>query len=455
MRPMLVALTATASFLLPAGIRHVAAAEPATLRLTPVEIEKPLFAHRLLPDAGEVREGNAAPILLRLAWEQPEFMRTAGDRFARQLEVPLSQTAEILALGTGLDDHVVAEMRRAAYRKTASWEYPLDDRPRSTLILLPDIQGSRLFVQQGLSVWIRYQIAAAELEQAREGILTGLAVARHYARTPLAINNRVAISHADAMLTRLEELIQHPAAPNFYWPLSILPAPFVDLQPVWEMERELLVAEVTHPSDVEKDQWFGDLDQPHTEDEWERFARRLVTATPELIEKALNELNELQPELSGGVANMSDAECLVRWCVAVHRDFADRVIAAAALEPRDAIPQLDRLEQEAQRGLAEGRIRTSDAMIAKPLGTYFAALHLQRRIALLRGVEAVRHHTAVHGAPPESLAELKDPPFPRDPLTNAPFEYARVDGGVRIFGLETSQGKSMDVQVLLTSDNRR
>ena len=41
----------------------------------------------------------------------------------------------------------------------------------------------------------------------------------------------------DRMTDRLEELIQQPDAPSFYWPLSDLPRPFIDMRQPMEGER--------------------------------------------------------------------------------------------------------------------------------------------------------------------------------------------------------------------------
>ncbi|HEX5269924.1 MAG TPA: hypothetical protein VFW33_05535, partial [Gemmataceae bacterium] len=59
---------------------------------------------------------------------------------------------------------------------------------------------------------------------------------------------------------------------------------------------------------------------------------------------------------------------------------------------------------------------------------YGAAARLDRRIAALRCVEALRLYAAAHdGKLPVALADVKEVPIPDDPMTGKPFAY-KVDG---------------------------
>jgi hypothetical protein len=56
-----------------------------------------------------------------------------------------------------------------------------------------------------------------------------------------------------------------------------------------------------------------------------------------------------------------------------------------------------------------------------------AHVRVDRRLAQLRAVEAVRLHAAKAGAVPKTLAEATTVPVPDDPATGKPFEY-KADG---------------------------
>jgi hypothetical protein len=55
-----------------------------------------------------------------------------------------------------------------------------------------------------------------------------------------------------------------------------------------------------------------------------------------------------------------------------------------------------------------------------------AEVRLDRRVAALRAVEALRLHAAAHdGRLPNSLDPVKAVPVPDDPMTGKPFPYRR------------------------------
>src|SRR5260370_29777453 len=112
------------------------------LSVAPRRIETPVLKNRLLPAEYELRDGNAATILLRLPWDQTPYFAEVVPKFRQILEIPISERDRIRAEGAGLMPHFYEELRRAAYRRTADWQYPLDQKPISE-IPLPDVQGSR------------------------------------------------------------------------------------------------------------------------------------------------------------------------------------------------------------------------------------------------------------------------------------------------------------------------
>jgi hypothetical protein len=57
---------------------------------------------------------------------------------------------------------------------------------------------------------------------------------------------------------------------------------------------------------------------------------------------------------------------------------------------------------------------------------FLAGSRTDRKIALLRAIEAVRIYAANHqGQLPDKLADVTDVPLPNDPSTGKPFEYER------------------------------
>ena len=98
---------------------------------------------KLFPTQDRIQSGNAAPIILRQNFEASLRLEALRQfRKTDYLKVPLEQldAAEVMNLtpiGFG-------ELKRAAFRERAGWEYPIGERDqRFADILLPDVQEMR------------------------------------------------------------------------------------------------------------------------------------------------------------------------------------------------------------------------------------------------------------------------------------------------------------------------
>jgi hypothetical protein len=342
-------------------------------------------------------------------------------------------------------------MKRAAFRREATWEYPIHETPTPYLILLPDVQGLRGFLGAGLSARIRYHLSRGELDQAREGILVGLSNSRHLAQTPFLVNQLVALAIQRIMLERTGELIAQSRSPNLYWALSTLPDSLIELDRAASLEGSVFA--MTFPA-------VNDLDRPRDAKEWSKMASQLIEVLQQLgeippqeppkegasvVEQFLRRLNPAEkahltrlvkharaelPERfkvpAEKVAAMSDDEATVRWYMRVRLANDQRTAAVLRLPPREAWPQLQQLQAELRSMHEKTGARGYDFL--DPVSIYVSAWSLRRNIASLRIIEAVRHHLAAHGGKlPETLDEIKDVPIPLDPLTDQAFQW-KVEG---------------------------
>jgi hypothetical protein len=132
------------------GLASAEENEAVELTISPQAIETPILKYHLLPTEIELKEGDAATILLKLPWDQMPYMDqvypTLHDWSVRPLDAPewADFTKEFV-----LPDDFYDVMKRAAYRRDADWEYPIDEP--LPFILLPDLQGLRSFVGYGLT----------------------------------------------------------------------------------------------------------------------------------------------------------------------------------------------------------------------------------------------------------------------------------------------------------------
>jgi hypothetical protein len=434
--------------ILPASLLWADEPKPVEITIHPQAIETPALRYRLFPAETELKPGNAVPILLRLPWEQQQWMNkvfpTLHEWEARPLDAPEWQNAAGILPG-----HLYSEMKRAAFRREAAWEYPLGETQALHLILLPDVQGLRGFLNHGLSAKIRYHLSRGELDTAREGILVGFANGRHVAQTPFFVNQLVALVIHRSMLDRAAELMSRPKSPNLYWSLSGLPE-LIELDRAASLEGNSFA--VMFPA-------VNDLDRPRDATEWRTMASQLVEVLEQLQEipplpkpkqdvslveqflERLSAVNVIQrttfvkharaelPALlkisDEKVAEMSDEEAAIRWYVHLRLSRDQQMAGVLTLPPREAWPLLRQMHVERQQ-LRE-KMGGEGPDFLNPTNMYLSAWSLQRKIASLRIIEAVRHHQASHDELPAKLSEITDVPIPRDPLTDLDFEWS-VEG---------------------------
>lgn len=420
--------------------------KPIEVTLHARAIETPVLKYRLFPAEAEIQPGDAAPILLRLPWEQTQWMSTVYPTLHEWQSRPLN-APEWKSVGGVLPENFYEDIKRAAFRRHATWEYPIHETSTPYLIRLPDVQGLRNFIGHGLAARIRYHLTRGELDRAREGILVGFANGRHLAQTPFYVNQLVAVAIHRSMLHCTGELISQPESANLYWALSSLPDSLVELDRAASLEAS--VFSMTLPA-------INDLDRPRDAAEWTKMASQLVALLQELgemprqenaknegslvgqilqrlnplvkspltplVEDARKELPELLHISNEKVASMSDDEAAVRWYMHKRLEADQSMSAVLVLPPREALPELKLLKEEV-RSLHE-KTGGKGYDIFDPVSIYVSAWTVRREINALRIIEAVRHYGATHnGMLPKSLHEITDLPIPLDPLTGQPFEW--------------------------------
>jgi hypothetical protein len=259
------------------------------------------------------------------------------------------------------------------------------------------------------------------------------------------------------MLERLRELSQQADAPNLYWSLAGLPRPFIDARAVMQWERSFI--DFSFPRDGRLDRrrlgGAGDLrgaDLPPPEQwqqQWDDLAGMLTAWDPQATKtwEARAGMALLAARtypaakahlLAAGVPPERVEKLPVQYVVSVYyvreyRRWSDEVWKWFLLPP-----------WQGAEGMARSQAAFDEAMrtqlIANPLASLVPAVRqarmsltrLDRTVAALQTVEAIRAHATAHdGRPPASLDEMRDTPAPADPGTGEPFGYeADGDGGV-------------------------
>jgi hypothetical protein len=438
------------------AIRQEALAGPIELSVTPAEEPRPALRFRLLPISSELNPGNAAPIYLRLQNDLPEgSWKQISEKHDEWGEVPLeklpvSEARKFVDQWTGS----TSLLKIGTRRQFCDWSYPLAEQRQEMIeILLPDCQAMRQWARL-LQIKARVETVEQNYGQAIDTIQTGMAFGRHVGQGPFLINNLVGISICSVMLDRAQEVISQPGAPNLYWALSTLPRPLVSLRDALETEQrmgenmipELAITDGSHS----RAQWGVLVENLY--DRLRRLAEK-ITSDPKVNAKLRSQLDldvasfkkeHLAPSQdylkktrrmdSLRVKVMSDDEVIARALVGQYQDMRDDYYKITYLPWRDARTQSDAAEARL-RLLKSGPLVVLAELQSSVMNCLRSQMYLDRRVAGLRAVEALRLHAASHDSKlPGELKEVAEVPVPEDPATGRPFEYHR-DGDAAVLVL--------------------
>lgn len=326
----------------------------------------------------------------------------------------------------------ISELRRAAFRERAGWEYPIDEEPFIN-ILLPDVQETRTY-SKALTLLARADIKEGKISDAQDKICIALGLARHVAEPPFFVNRLVAIANSGLALDTIEELVQHPKSENQYWALNGLPRPFINTIDAIQFESAWIPN--TFPE-------FKNLDTLKTEKEWLDLHQRVYatltsisnndklpaihsTEYQRMIQRwnlsSRAKLEDVSKFTSDEIEAMPDSEVSLRYWYAKMESVQAQQLAWALLPFHMSNAKMVELHSEISNEIE------NEPLLAA--GCYFwlsfleTAAGLEQRLNMLRTVEAIRDWASKHnGHLPGSLDEL-DLPAPVDFVTNQPFNYS-------------------------------
>ncbi len=413
------------------------------LSLVPAAEPVPAMSYRLLPRYLDQKTGNAALLYYSAAALCPDsdprdpedIQKKIGDW--RDLPVDQLDRKEVDEALSSFSN-CFHQIKLAAQRNYCQWEMPLED---GFALQLPHLATFRRMIF-AMQLQIRLKIADGEIDQALEMLQQGLYMGRGIAQGPTVIQDLVGIAITAILFKEVEGLMQMPDSPNLYWALTALPDPMIDMHSSLEYEREMLFIEFPQLQNLESE----------------------VLSPAQVLAIISDFMNKVQT-LSGGMGDVpfkgllpvgwvmlhySDAkEFLVRKGFSQQRieamPAAQAVLAYQKLEYQELLDNMFKWFElpysQAQPHLKKGEQRLNDHISTKGIKVNlfctllpalsriaFLQARLDRNIALLRTVEAIRMFAADHsGQLPGSLAEITAVPIPADPVTGKDFIYRRID----------------------------
>jgi hypothetical protein len=432
-------LTALALAAVPVALRGDEA--PRSLAVSPMPAPVPALKYQLLPDLCELNPGNPAQNYLKCFMERRTFFfgkESAAER-ARYQAMPLAELPADKLRGYG--GSALRQADWAARLDALDWQVPdpVQNGGRDTQW---DELGPLQNLAAALQVRFRAEVAGRHFNDAIRTAKTMFALSRHLGEYPSGVASLVAMGVAHLTLGTLEEMVRQPGCPNLFWALTDLPCPLVDLRKGAHGDRNRVTADLRALRD----------DAPMIDAEIEKFVSRLSGALGFAREQAGQAPRSVRARLRALVNNPEQVRAarlrLTQTGLGAELVKSFPPMQAILLdEKRDHEVQRDeRLkllsvplwQLDAPAGLTE---RSADP------GGLFADLlphvhklrrsqaTLERQVAGLRHVEALRLYAAAHdGRLPAKLSDIPVP-LPVNPFTGQPFLYtvreatAHVRGG--------------------------
>ncbi len=411
------------------------------LSLQPAKAPVPALKFALLPEVRELRPGNAALLYQRAQAQEwwgffyrlPEAQKIHEWREMPLQKMPAESVKKVLPSGA------LREIDLAARREFCDWELTERARMEGPGLLLPDVQGFRTYAEL-LALRARLDMLDGRLDKALHGLQTGFAMSQHIAQAPIIVNNLVAMATTQVMVNQVEDFIQLPGAPNLYWSLVDLPRPLIDLRRA--LQGEKLMVESVFPAIRE-----ALRDPEHPPISAETIAKQYKSLVhfgdgqnPSLLSLAVTAAR-IEPQArkhflaKGWTAERLDKlpvnQVALMYSVALYDRYYDDMYKWHSLPYWEARVGLRKAFEDfaaKKQSDPEGAALTAQLLPAVN-SILFAKARLDRRVALLTVVEALRLHGAAHdGKLPNRLEDIRHVPVPSDPVTGKAFEYSVADG---------------------------
>jgi hypothetical protein len=395
----------------------------------------PALKFRLVPEATEMRPGNAALDYYR--GFSPEWWGGIQRQPVKYWEdlfkynaLPLDELRKTDVNAYPIRGGIMKQLDHGARREYCDWELGPRVAEEGIGTLIPDVQGMRNYAHL-LSLRARVEMAEGHLDKALYSLQTGLRMAKHVGESHTLINVLVGVACGSAMLQQLEGFVQIDNAPNLYWALTELPRPYFDLSRPLDGERLMVEAEFgplraleKGPMPLEDVQKLLDslAERSHF---WKTFDRRqLMVDVIALFPRARDDLLRSGRAMNE-VEKMPALQVVLLWSRMEFDRMRHDIVKWMSLPYADGREGMKRAVQAAAAA-KEGQRTLSLAheLISAYDKINLATVRFDRKIALLRCVEAIKLQVADTGRFPATLEEIKAAPVPLDPMVGKPFEYA-------------------------------
>ena len=416
------------------------------MTVPPAAAPEAALDYRLLPEPLDETPGNAA-LLYQMAQQlMLQNSKKSTDRWRAKLrdwqelpneKLPAEEVRKMLEYYW----RPLRQVELAARRETCDWGLPV--RSEGINLLLSPLHQYRALAKV-LLIQARMEIAQNKFDDALYTLQTGYAMGQHLAEGPTLIHALVGIAISSLMNGGVEEMMQAGGGPNLYWALAEMPRPTVSLRKALRYESSWLFYQAPLLRKVRK----GKL----TPEELHRLPAEFATVL-QYVELAAGSTDQAGRRLMfTGLALKVYPQAKRRL---VAKGYTEEQIKAMPVAQavgmysmarfmywRDEMAKWSSLPYwQAHDGMQRTRAAFDKAMVKNSLAegfpftnllpslwrACFISTRLDRHVAALQTIEAVRMYVAKEGKLPAGLSDILDAPAPIDPMTGKPFEY-KVDG---------------------------
>ncbi len=440
-----------------------------TRRVVALEIDgrgepDPPLKYRFIPSYGDVQPGNAATFYYRAIVLLPRGEdEQYGEKQAAWSSLPLNQFPKDEARAW-LRPYAQAleEVARASVRERCDWNLRVRELTGTAPIelLLPELSPLRNLART-LRIRSRLEIAEGRFDDALHTLRCGYQLGVHVGKTEVLVGDLVGLAIAGIMNDSVEDWIQS-GGPNLYWALASLPNPLVDMRKSLEQEMNLPLQLFPYLKDPES--------VDYTAEQWRQVFGEAVKNLSRVSPGNGNDSGDGPPSwretfAASGMVTRAYADAK-KELIAVGMDPkkveampVGQVVAIQAARAYRAIYQqtmkwsmLPYWQSHVQMEAAYKKLRTQGflggegtrrevipiASILLPAtnSALFSVVRVQREVAALQTIEAIRMYVAGSGGKlPSNLEQIVELPTPIDPVTGKLFAFT-LDGQSAMLELE-------------------
>lgn len=454
------------------------------LTVTPAAEPVPALRHRLVARDIDLKSGNSVPFYYRAFMESRTTLKQISEKFDDEKELgpwyqsrvqdatPIAKLPlDRVRAASDMFEPIYRNFLQPAFeRSDCQWELGVEEIRGIDIInfLLPEFQDSRALARM-MALRTRLAIAERRYDDAIETMQHQYRLGSDVAKVPFLVCGLIGVAIDGVSNDTLVDLIANPNSPNMYWALTELPQPAIDLRPASRFEMGF------------GPRMFPFIDHAetayHAPQEWNwlytKALRDLSTATGQfgnLSDKAddgpvkdaqvgiaatglalLGYSHAKERLIAQGmdrerVEQMPVGQVIGVYSERVYRRFADEFEASWYMpfaDMRNSQNELDRKIIDI-RPFGTGEDREVLPIISLLMPAMYSArsaqVRLERDIAALRVIEALRMYAAAHnGEWPAKLDEINSVPVPLNPATSKPFAY-HLNGKTAVLELPPTDG---------------